>query len=69
MKKNEKITNQKKKGKILKDFVPVSKNAVREMIPFKTPSEFLRTFKNEFEPIDLFPEWPTEEEVKVNKLI
>jgi len=66
MKKNEKITNQKKKGKIARDFVPPSKNPIRDMIPFKIPNDFTRSFKNEFEPIDLYPEWPTEEEIKVH---
>ena len=65
MKKNEKITNVKKKGKLTKDFAPQSKNPVREMNPFKIPNEFTRTFKNEFEPIDLFPEWPGDEEARV----
>jgi hypothetical protein len=68
MKKNDKITNQKKKGKNVKDFVTQAKNPIREMIPLKIPNDFTRSFKNEIEPIDLFPEWPTDEEIKVFKL-
>ncbi len=62
-----KLNIQRKQGKSVKEFVPPSKNSVREMIYFKQPSEMNRKFKADFEPIDLFPEWPSEEEVKVIK--
>jgi hypothetical protein len=55
----------RKQGKNVKEFVPPSKNAVREMNQFKPPSDYNRPFKPEFEPIDLFPEWPADEETKV----
>lgn len=61
-----KPTVNRKQGKNVKEIVPPSKNAVREMNHFKTPTEFNRAFKPEFEPIDLFPEWPGDEEAKVN---
>ncbi len=60
-----KLLLNRKQGKNLKEFVPASKNAVREMNTFKTPSDYNRTFKTEFEPIELFPEWPGDEEAKV----
>lgn len=64
-----KPTVSRKQGKNIKDFVPPSKNAVREMNHFKQPSEFNRSFKAEFEPIELFPEWPGDEEAKVKSKI
>lgn len=59
---------QRKQGKALKEFVPPSKNAIREMNFFKAPTEINRTFKIEFEPVELFPEWPGDEEAKVKKI-
>jgi len=60
-----KATIQRKQGKNVKEFVPSSKNSVREMNYFKQPTEMNRIFKADFEPIELFPEWPTDEEIKV----
>jgi len=61
----QKSSIPKKQGKNPKEFVPSSKNAIREMNYFNLPNEINRNFKNEFEPIDLFPEWPGDEEAKV----
>ena len=62
----QKTTISRKQGKNVKDFVPLSKNAVREMNYLKPPTEINRNFKNDFQPIELFPEWPGDEEAKVN---
>ncbi len=58
-----------KNGKILKEFIPSSFQNYRIMNPLYNYEDFTikksRDYIPPFEPFDIFPEWPSEEEVEV----
>jgi len=56
----------KKIGRPLKEVVPQSNNQPREIVTIKQPEITSREFTPESEPNDIFPEWPTDEEINVN---
>ena len=58
-------TKEKKIGRQLKEIVPSTSKPPREIFPIRVPEATLREFTPESEPNDVFPEWPTDEEVNV----
>lgn len=62
----EKNINPKKIGRLLKEVVPQSTKTPRENIPSKAPETFVRDYTCGAEPYEMFPEWPTDEEINVN---
>ena len=63
----EKIPNQKKIGRPIREVVPPANKPSRENNPVRIPESFVREYHCEVEPYELFPEWPSEEEVNVYK--
>ena len=61
----EKNIITKKVGRSLKEVVPPSTKNPRENIQCKPPEMFIREYSCGTEPYELFPEWPTEDEINV----
>ena len=60
-----KLQVQRKQGKNFKDFIPPTKNNLREMNIIKPTNLTNRIFESEYEPIEIFPEWPGDEQARV----
>ena len=60
----EKLT-VKKIGRPLKEIIPQSSKLPRENIPIKQPEITPKDFAPETQPNDLFPDWPTDDEINV----
>ena len=62
----EKALNPKKIGRTLKEVVPPANKPPRENLNIRLPESFVREYHCGVEPYELFPEWPSEEEINVN---
>jgi hypothetical protein len=65
----DKLPNQKKIGRPIKEVVPPANKLPRENINLRIPESFVREYNCGVEPYELFSEWPSEEEVNVYKAL
>ncbi len=58
-------TKEKKIGRPIKEVVPLTSKPPREICPIRPPELISREFPKVNEPNEIFPEWPSDEEVSV----